>query len=63
MICTSENGVTAATFVNWNGGVFNKKCAAPGASNKAKLMRFHDRDIAPLTLGEGRGTAAELHQP
>lgn len=63
MIYTSENSVTATTFVNWNGGVFNKKHVASGASNKAKLMRFHGRDLAPPALGESRGTAAKLSQP
>ena len=46
MICTSENSAAATTLVNWNGGVFNKKLVASGASNKAKLMRFHGRDLA-----------------
>ena len=46
MICTSENSAAATTLVNWNGGVFNKKLVASGASNKAQLMRFHGRDLA-----------------
>jgi hypothetical protein len=46
VICTSENSAAATAFVNWNGGVFNKKLVASGASDKAKLMRFHGRDPA-----------------